>query len=60
VSRLCILNVSVWGYEENGYLFIRVFAPRINKTWIDVIKGGTIDMLPDTVIDVKEFIDEID
>lgn len=57
------LNVPIWAMEgqgeDAGYLFVRVFAPRVGWHWIDVVKDGTLDMVPNA-IDVGEFIDEID
>lgn len=53
------LNVPVWAMEEDGYLFVRTLAPRVNICWVDVIKGGTLSMVPNA-IDVSKFIDEID
>ena len=53
------LNVPVWAMEQDGYLFVRTFAPRVNLSWVDVIKDRTIALVPQA-IDVKEFIDEID
>lgn len=53
------LNVPVWAMEDDGYLFVRTFAPRIGWHWIDVVKGGTLDMVP-TALNVGEFYDEID
>lgn len=40
------LNIPVWVLERDGYLFVKTFAPRINKVWVDVIKGGKIDDMP--------------
>jgi len=54
------LNVPVWAMEENGFLFVRTFAPRIDATWVDVIEGGNMGMVPESTIDVGEFVDEID
>lgn len=34
------LNVPVWAMEKDGYLFVRVMCPRINYTYVDIIKGG--------------------
>lgn len=34
------LNVPVWALEQDGYLFVRVYSPRVNGTRVDVIKGG--------------------
>ncbi len=53
------LNVAVWAMEQDGHLFVRTFAPRVNVSWVDVIEGGTLAMVPDA-INVAEFIDEID
>ena len=52
------LNVAVWATEENGHLFVRTYSPRINVNWIDVIEGGTLEMVPNA-INVAEFVDEI-
>jgi hypothetical protein len=54
------LNVPVWAMEKDGYLFVRVFCPRVNETFVDVIKNGKIKDVCPYVIDVSEFIDEID
>lgn len=53
------LNVAVWAMEQDGFLFVRTYAPRINDAYIDVIEGGTLDMVP-KAINVGEFVDEID
>jgi hypothetical protein len=54
-------NVPVWAMEQDGYLFVRTFSPRINLTWVDVIQGATLNDIPSEfhVINVAEFIDEI-
>ena len=52
-------NIAVWAMEKNGFLFVRTMAPRIDLCWVDVIKGGTLDLCPEAV-DVGEFADEID
>jgi hypothetical protein len=52
-------NVPVWAMEKDGFLFVRTMAPRIDLCWIDVVEGGTIDMVPGA-LDVGTFIDEID
>lgn len=54
------LNVAVWAMEMDGYLFVRTYSPRVDVTWIDVIKGGTMANVPAGTINVAEFIDEID
>lgn len=53
------LNVPVWAMEKDGFLFVRTFAPRVNFSWVDVIEGGSLAMVPNAV-DVSEFVDEID
>jgi len=53
------LNIPVWAMEEDGFLFVHTYAPRINMTWVDVIEGGTLDLVPNA-INVSEFYDEID
>lgn len=53
------LNVPVWAMELDGYLYVRTFAPRINMCWIDVIKDGTLAMVPNA-LDVSKFYADID
>tara|TARA_Y100000310_G_scaffold56232_1_gene51651 strand:+ start:51068 stop:51547 length:480 start_codon:yes stop_codon:yes gene_type:complete len=53
------LNLPIWAMEEDGYLFVRTYQPRINMGWIDIVKGGTMALVP-SAIDVSKFIDEID
>lgn len=53
------LNVPVWRYEEDGYLFVRTFSPRIDWSKVDVIEGGDGNALCPQALDVSEFIDEI-
>ncbi len=55
-------NVPVWAMEHDGHLFVRTFSPRVNILYIDVIKGGTMELLKDfpAVYNVSDFIDEID
>ncbi len=53
------LNIPVWALEKDGYLFVRTYAPRINVAWVDVIKGGTLAMVPQAV-NVADFVDSID
>jgi len=54
------LNIPVWAMEKDGYLFIRDFLPRINKTYITVIKNGKMSEICPQAINVSKFIDEID
>jgi hypothetical protein len=53
------LNVPVWALEEDDFLFVRTYCPRINDAYVDVIEKGTIGMVP-KAINVSKFIDEID
>lgn len=53
------LNVPVWSMEENGFLFVRTYSPRIDDGAVDIIEGGVLEMVPNS-INVAEFIDEID
>jgi hypothetical protein len=52
-------NVATWAMEKDGFLFVRTFMPRVDITVVDVVEGGTMDMVPGAV-DVGEFVDEID
>lgn len=52
-------NVAVWAMEKDGYFFVRLWLPRKNEIYVDVIKGGTIALTPNA-IDVSKFIDEMD
>ena len=53
------LNVPVWGMEQEGFLFVRTFCPRINVSYVDVVEDETIDLIPNA-INVAAFIDDID
>lgn len=53
------LNVPVWAMEMGGFLFVRTYSPRINRTSVDVIENGTLDMAKNA-IDVSKFVDQID
>jgi hypothetical protein len=53
------LNMPVWAMEKDGFLFVRTYMPRINQGAVDVIEGGTLDLVPGT-IDVGSFIGDID
>ena len=52
-------NVPVWAMVRDGFLFVRTYMPRINDAMIDVIEGGTLELVPNA-IDVGEFQKEID
>lgn len=55
-------NVPVWAMEYEGYLFVRVYLPRINVTFVDVIKGEKITNIQYTKTipyNVSEFYEEM-
>jgi hypothetical protein len=54
------LNVPVWALEQNNVLFVRTYAPRVNRLWVDVIPGGKRSELCPQAIDVGEFYEDID
>ncbi len=53
-------NVAVWAMEQDGFLFVRTYMPRLNLGYIDVIEGGERARLCPNALDVATFIDEID
>lgn len=53
------LNVPVWAMVHKGTLFVRTYMPRINDAAIDVVEGGTLELVPNA-IDVGKFLEEID
>jgi hypothetical protein len=53
------LNVPVWALEREGFLFVRTYSPRVNKTIVHVIKGGALALVPNA-LDVAKFEDQID
>lgn len=56
------LNVPIWAMEEDGFLYVRTYCPRINTNFVDIVKGGTMEFIPSDchVLDVADFPDEID
>ena len=54
------LNVPVWAMEKDGFLFVRTMCPRLNYTYVDIIKNGKINTICPQAIDVADFIEEID
>lgn len=54
------LNIPVWAMEKDGYLFIRVMCPRVNYTYVDIIKGGKFEEICPDAFNVADVIDEID
>ncbi len=53
------LNVPVWASEQGGFLFVRSYSPRTDRTRIDVIEGGTMALVPGA-LDTNRFVDEFD
>lgn len=64
------LNIPVWALsgddpclgtatDYQGYLFVRTYSPRVNVGYVDVIEGGTLDMVPQA-INVGEFYEDFD
>lgn len=52
-------NVPVWALEKDEHLFVRTYAPRVNFTWVDVVEGGTLALVP-TAINVGAFTEHFD
>lgn len=52
-------NVAVWAIEYEGDLLVRTYAPRVNRTVLDVVRGGTLSLVPQA-INVCDFVGEID
>ena len=48
--------------EKDGFLFVRTYMPRLNGSFIDVIKGAKKSDFPalEKALDVATFIDDID
>lgn len=53
------LNVPVWASEQEGFLFVRTYSPRTDRTRIDVVEGGTMALVPGA-LDTNKFVDEFD
>lgn len=58
------LNIPVWAMVQDGFLFVRVYSPRIDQGRIYIIEGGDFDLFPPRsmvgVYDVESFYDDID
>lgn len=54
-----LFNVPVWAMVKDGYLFVRTFSPRTNFGFVDVIEGGTLDMVPGAT-NIEPFLDDMD
>ncbi len=52
-------NMPVWAMIRDGFLFVRTFAPRVDHSWVDVVEGGSLDLVPGA-LDVSEFYDDFD
>lgn len=52
-------NVPVWALVKDGYLFVRTYSPRTNFGYVDVIEGGTLDMVPNA-INIEPHLDDMD
>jgi hypothetical protein len=53
-------NIPFWAMEEEDYLFIRTYQPRLNKGCVEVVKGGKMSEVCPTAENVATFINEID
>ena len=53
------LNVPVWVLEDDGFLFIRLYSPRIDDSCVLVLEGAEASDLPQA-IDVSGRLGEID
>lgn len=52
-------NIPVWAMEEEGFLFVRTYCPRVNNSFVDVIEGGSLSMTP-SAINAGAFYDDFD
>lgn len=52
-------NIPVWALEEEGFLFVRTYCPRINTAYVDIVEGGKLSAVKGAV-DVAPFKGEID
>ncbi|KKK53446.1 hypothetical protein LCGC14_3094730, partial [marine sediment metagenome] len=52
-------NIAVWTMEEDGFLFVRSFSPRVDITFIDVFEGGKLTDVPEAT-DISPILDKID
>lgn len=53
-------DIPTWAIEQDNFLIVRTYQPRLNNTFVDIIQNGKIKDLPDFVVDVSKFIKEID
>jgi len=47
-------DIPVWALEQNGFLFVQVYSPRVKKTVVEIIEGGKISDLPTSVVNVSD------
>lgn len=59
LNKMQILNIPVWQYEKDGYLFVKSFSPRTGYIVVAVIKGATVSDFPDS-INIDGIMEEID
>jgi hypothetical protein len=52
-------NVAVWVLKQNEFLFVRAYAPRVDRGHIHVIEHGSLDLVPG-VLDVTPFSEDMD
>lgn len=53
-------NISAWAMEQDGYLFVRTYSPRVDMSILDIIKDGKLQELCPQAIDASAFLDEMD
>lgn len=54
-------NIAVWKLLQQDFLYVRTYAPRTNRTFVDVAQGGALDAPGlEHAIDVGPFYDEMD
>lgn len=51
-------NIPIWFLHQEGFTFVRTYAPRLNIGITDVIEGEV--EVPAPAVDVKPFHDEMD
>jgi len=59
-EKMYKLNVPVWQYERDGYLFVKSFSPRTGYIAVDVIKGANVLDFPNTINIGGSLMEEID
>ena len=59
-NKYNFINIPIWAMEKDGYLFVRVYCPRINYGYVDIIKDGKHQEICPEDKNVKDFIDDFD